>query len=61
MAEDNQQVDVDRDYFESLYRRHYAAIMRFAARRPPHGRAVGPRRHRGDIPGRLAPTRRSTT
>jgi RNA polymerase sigma factor (sigma-70 family) len=33
MAEDDRQVDVDRDYFESLYRRHYAAIMRFAARR----------------------------
>src|SRR6266487_417840 len=33
MAEDDRQVDVDRDYFESLYRRHYGAIMRFAARR----------------------------
>lgn len=33
MAENDRHVDVDRDYFESLYRRHYAAIMRFAARR----------------------------
>jgi RNA polymerase sigma-70 factor (ECF subfamily) len=33
MAEDDRRVDVDRDYFESLYRRHYGAIMRFAARR----------------------------
>jgi RNA polymerase sigma factor (sigma-70 family) len=33
MAAENEHVDVDRDYFESLYRRHYAAIMRFAARR----------------------------
>jgi RNA polymerase sigma-70 factor (ECF subfamily) len=33
MAADDQQVDVDREYFESLYRRHYGAIMRFAARR----------------------------
>ncbi len=33
MAENDRHVDVDRDYFESLYRLHYAAIMRFAARR----------------------------
>jgi len=33
MAENDENVDVDRDYFESLYRGHYAAIMRFAARR----------------------------
>jgi len=33
MAAENRRVDVDRDYFESLYRRHYGAILRFAARR----------------------------
>jgi RNA polymerase sigma factor (sigma-70 family) len=33
MAENDRQVDVDRGYFESLYRLHYGAIMRFAARR----------------------------
>jgi DNA-directed RNA polymerase specialized sigma24 family protein len=33
MATENRRVDVDRDYFESLYRRHYGAILRFAARR----------------------------
>jgi RNA polymerase sigma-70 factor (ECF subfamily) len=33
MAADDRQVDVDRAYFELLYRRHYAAVMRFAARR----------------------------
>jgi len=33
MGSDDQRVTDDRAYFESLYREHYGAIMRFAARR----------------------------